>query len=103
MTDVFPKFIVEGNELIIGKCTYHKQLATDTTQVKGGGWWKWNKEKKEITLYGESDDFGAAKVEDIKSCIEAGTVFLSYSGGRNVADHTFYLKKGIETIQLNNP
>lgn len=37
MDDVFPKFIVEGNELIIGKCTFHKQLATDPAKVKGGG------------------------------------------------------------------
>jgi hypothetical protein len=49
--DVFPKFIVEGNELIIGQCTYHKQLATDTAKVKGGGLWKWDREKKECMLH----------------------------------------------------
>lgn len=100
MTDVFPKFIVEGNELIIGKCTYHKQLATDSMRVKGGGWWKWEQEKKEFLLYGESEDFGKASIEDIKDCIKSGNVFLSYSGGRNVSDHSFYLKTGIETIKL---
>jgi hypothetical protein len=101
MSYVFPKFIVEGNELIIGKCTYHKQLATDITKVKGGGLWEWDRDNKVVTLYGSSDDFGYAKPEDIKACIEAGNVFLSYSGGRNVSDSTFYLNTGIETIKLN--
>ena len=101
MHDVFPKFIVEGNNLIIGKCTFHKQLATDITQVKGGGWWKWDQEKKEFKLFGESHDFGRADAEDIKACIEAGNVFLSYIGGRNVSDHSFFLNVGYETIKLN--
>jgi hypothetical protein len=101
MHDVFPKFIVEGNELIIGNCTYHKQLASDPLKVKGGGWWKLDRERKEFLLYGESDDFGKPSIDVIKSCIAAGNVFLSYSGGKNVSDHTFYLKAGIETIKLN--
>lgn len=103
MSDVFPKFIVEGNNLIIGKCTYHKQLVEDKDQVKGGGMWKWDQEKKEFLLYGDSHDFGSAEADDIKACIEAGNVFLSYLGGRNVSDHTFYLNTGYETIKLNNP
>lgn len=98
--DVFPKFIVEGNSLIIGKCTYHKQLATNTNDVKGGGWWKWKREEKEFVLYGESDDFGSATAEDIKACIENGNVFLSYAGGRQIEGHKFYLKTGCETMKL---
>lgn len=40
--DIFPKFIIEtddelGDCLIISKCTYHKELVTDHTKVKGGG------------------------------------------------------------------
>lgn len=100
MADVFPKFIVEGNELIIGRCTFHKQLVTDKEKVKGGGMWDWDKEKKEFFLYGESVDYGYAEAEDIRKCIEAGNVFLSYSGGRNVSDHTFYLNTGYEIIKL---
>lgn len=101
MHNVFPKFIVEGNSLIIAQCTYHKQLVTDEEQVKGGGLWKWDREKKEITLYGSSDDYNSASPEDVKICIEAGNVFLSYAGGRNVSDNTFYLNTGYETIKLN--
>jgi hypothetical protein len=64
--DVFPKFIVEGNNLIIAKCTYHKQLVTDKDQVKGGGLWMLDRDKKEFLLYGDSFDFGRASIEIIK-------------------------------------
>lgn len=101
MHDVFPKFIVEGDNLIIAKCTFHKQLVTDPAKVKGGGLWDWDKEKKEFLLYGDSVDFGYAEPEDIKICIMAGNVFLSYTGGRNISDHTFYLNTGSEIIKLN--
>ena len=100
MADVFPKFIVEGNEMIIGKCTFHKQLATHHEQVKGGGWWKLDQDKKEFFLSGQSEDFGEASIEDIKTCIAAGNVFLSYAGGRNVSDHSFYINTGFEIIKL---
>ncbi len=86
--------------MIIGKCTYHKQLATDIKEIKGGGWWKWKREEKEMHLYGESDDFGPASAKDIKACIEAGNIFLSYNGGRVIEGHTFYLKTGCEIIKL---
>jgi hypothetical protein len=101
MPDVFPKFIVEGNELIIARCTFHKQLVSNNDKVKGGGLWDWDREKKEFLLYGESVDFGACGPEDIKACIVAGKAYLSYAGGRNVSDHTFYLNTGSEIIKLN--
>lgn len=98
--DVFPKFIVEGNNLIIAKVAYHKDLVTDKEKVKGGGMWEWDREKKEFLLYGDSFDFGTAKVEDINACINAGNVFLSYIGGRNVSDHSFWINTGSEIIKL---
>jgi hypothetical protein len=101
MTDVFPKFIVEGNNLVIGKCTYHKQMASDIKQVKGGGMWEWDKESKTFFLYGDSTDFGYASPEDIQACLQAGNAFLSYIGGRSIADHKFYLNTGSEIIKLN--
>lgn len=99
--DVFPKFIVEGDFLIVGKCTYHKQLATNIKNVKGGGWWKWKREEKELHLYGESDDFGPVSIDDIKTCIAAGNLFWSYKGGREIEGQDIYLKTGMETIKLN--
>lgn len=102
MHDVFPKFIVEGDNLIIAKCTFHKQLVTDESKVKGGGLWNWDKERREFKLYGESTDYGYASEEDVKACIKSGNVYFSYIGGKQITDHTFYLNTGIETIQLNN-
>jgi len=80
--DVFPKFIIEtnnklGDVLIIAKCTYHKQLATDIEKVKGGGWWILDRDNSIFTLHGDSHDFGMAKIEDLKSCIASGNVFLN--------------------------
>lgn len=31
---VYQKFIIEGDNLILAKCTYHKQLAKDVTNKK---------------------------------------------------------------------
>ena len=98
MHDVFPKFIVEDNELIIAKCTFHRQLVSNKEKVKGGGLWKLDQEKKEFLLYGSSGDFGYATAEDIKACIDAGKV---HAGRRNFSDYTFYLNTGYETIKLN--
>jgi len=82
--DVFPKFIIEtddqeGDCLIIAKCTYHKQIVTDKTKVKGGGWWTLDRENSIFTLHGDSHDFGRAKVEDIASCVQRGKVYSSPS------------------------
>jgi hypothetical protein len=101
MPDVFPKFIVEGNNLVIGKCTYHKQMATELANVKCGGYWEWERDRKIFHFYGTSDDFGYPEPEHLKPCIEVGNVFLSHSRGRKVTDHTFYLNVGNEIIKLN--
>lgn len=78
--DVFPKFIIEtddqeGDCLIVAKCTYHKQLATDITKVKGGGWQALDRDNSIFTLSGDSHDFGRAKIEDIASCVQRKKFF----------------------------
>jgi len=100
MSDVFPKFIVEGDSLIIGKCTYHKQLATNIADVKGGGFWEWNRDNKTIMLYGDSHDFGRVTHEHVRACIDAGNVFWSYESGRRIEGHTIFLNTGVEIIQM---
>lgn len=89
--DVFPKFIIEtidelGDCLIIGKRTYHKELATNITKVKGGGWFSFNKETKTFTLSGDSHDFGKANIEDIKNCINRKSIFMDAFWRRNIID-----------------
>lgn len=90
--DVFPKFIIEtddqeGDCLIVAKCTYHKQLATDITKVKGGGWWTLDRDNSTFTLSGDSHDFGKAKIEDIANCVQRKKVFSSASLTRNFTDN----------------
>jgi hypothetical protein len=91
--DVFPKFIIEtdnqeGDCLIIGKCTYHKQLATDTSKVKGGGWWSLDTDTENfiITLFGDSSDFGRAEVNDVVNCVKNKKVFTNRTLTRNIAE-----------------
>jgi hypothetical protein len=66
--DVFPKFIIEtddqeGDCLIVAKCTYHKQLATDITKVKGGGWWTLDRDNSIFTLSGDSHDLEGQRLK----------------------------------------
>ena len=89
--DTFPKFIIEtydqnGDCLIIANCTYHKQLATDVSKIKGGGWWTLDRENSVFTLYGDSQDFGKAKIEDIIFCVQNKKVFSSKSLVRNLTE-----------------
>lgn len=90
--DVFPKFIIEtddqeGDCMIVARCTYHKQLATDIKKVKGGGWWTLDKENSIFILHGDSHDFGRAKIEDIASCVQRKKVFSNASLTRNFTDN----------------
>jgi hypothetical protein len=101
MHDIFPKFIVEGNNLIIGRVTYHEDLVTDKEQVKGGGWWKID--GKIMTFWGDSFDFGKANIEDIRACIDAGNVWGDKYEIENITNRfTFEYKEPFgEIIKLN--
>jgi hypothetical protein len=81
--EVYPKFIIETDEqdgdcLIIGKCVYHKELATDISKVKGGGWFKFNKANKTFIFFGTSHDFGKASETDVLDCIQRKKVFSDF-------------------------
>lgn len=102
--DVCPKFVVindpeEGYCLIIAKCTYHKQLVYDINTVKGGGWWEYNTSTKTFTLFGESHDFGKAKISDIITCIKNGKIFRDkYLARQLTRDDKFEFKDIFGTI-----
>ena len=104
--DVFPKFIIEtdselGDCLIIAKCTYHKQLATNTNMVKGGGWWRLNKETNTFTLFGDSTDFGKSTINDILKCIQSGNVYTDNLLIDSISnDYNFKYDIGSEIIDL---
>lgn len=100
--EVYPKFVIEGDALIIGKVTYHSQLVTNIGDVKGGGWFRYGKEGRHLILYGESHDFGKATLEDIKRCVENGEVYSSATRHRMIAyDFQFSYDTGTEIIALN--
>lgn len=78
----FPKFIIETDEilgdcLILDEVTFHKHIATNKEQVKGGGWYRINLAERTLTFYGKSEDFGPASLEDIKACVNTGKVFMN--------------------------
>ena len=97
---VYPKFIIEEDNLILAKCTFHKQLATDKEKVKGGGWFRFDDEKKAFILGGSSHDFGYAKLEDIKKCIELGNVYGNSRLSRKMDNYKFYYDTQTELIEL---
>lgn len=107
--NVHPKFIIEtddikGDCLIISKCTYHKQLVTDSSKVKGGGWWSLDIENELFTLFGESVDFGMAKIEDISNCIKNHNVYRDRALSINLCDDGYrfnYKHISGEIINLN--
>lgn len=90
MVSKYPKFVIQGNHLIIGKVAFHKDMVNFTgDKMKGGGWFDFHLKSKTFTFYGESVDFGKATIEDIKECIKLGYVgnLVHY---RMYSDFNFY-------------
>ena len=67
---LFPKFIVYDNQILLDKVRYHKNLLPKDFSYKligGGGLFRINLDKKTITFYDESMDFGKF-CDNIKEC-----------------------------------
>lgn len=99
--DVFPKFIIENDILIMMKVTYHNEIRTDENSIiKGGGWFKYQGET--IIFHGSSYEFGSAKEEDIINCIRNHKVFEDqYEEFEISNDFKFKYDTGSEIIDLN--
>lgn len=66
---MYPKFIIvtqpgeyEGT-LRMGECINHRDLVIGYEKVHGGGWYLREDERKSITLYGSSGDFGSPRLK----------------------------------------
>jgi hypothetical protein len=104
MKDLFPKFIIENDNLIISKVTFHKDMVSNVDKVRGGGWFKYDHPNRTYTFYGKSEEFGYAKVEDIKKCIENGMVFTNKYLIHDISKKFKFVydyKDGSEIIYLN--
>lgn len=97
---VYQKFIIEGDNLILAKCTYHKQLAKDVTNVKGGGLFR-KKDDNTFLLFGESYDFGSVNIDDLKKCIENGNVYSNSRLTKKLDGYKFIYDNHCELINLN--
>ena len=86
-----PKFIIKGDELRIGRVGKHEELAgNDDSDVKGGGWWHYDKETNILYLYGSSFDYGQVKAEDfediwVQPSLENAKIFFSLEESLNDA------------------
>jgi len=99
--DLFKKFVIEdgpedGMYMVVAKCTYHKQLAFNIDNIKGGGMWEANDEYKQITLFGTSDQFGDCSLIDIMECVNNGKVFSSYTLSNNLLENFSFKYKYLD-------
>lgn len=85
MADLHPKFIIEGDSLIISKVSYHRDIVNDMNNVNGGGWFVLDYHGKEIIFHGTSQEFGTAKIDDIRKCIESGNVYTNAFKTNNIS------------------
>ena len=95
------KFIIEGDNLIMGKCNYHKELATNVDDIKGGGMFRFDEDRGGFLLFGSSFDFGYAKLEDIRACIASGNVYGNSTLTRKIDNHKFFYDTQSEILTLN--
>ncbi|MEI8087055.1 MAG: hypothetical protein WCG93_12670 [Paludibacter sp.] len=98
---LFPKFIIEEENMILKTVKNHRDIAINASKVKGGGSYIFDSETNSYTLYGESYEFGTAKIEDIKKCIEDGKVYTNDILTYSVADkNNFSFYNGSKIIEL---
>jgi len=98
---IYTRFIIEGNILIMAKCDFHKNLATNKDNVKGGGFFRYDSDKDAFILSGTSHDFGRAELKDIKACIDSGSVYGNVRQTRKMDNHKFFYDNHGELTELN--
>ena len=100
--DFYPKYIIEDGNLILSKCTYHKNLVTDAEKVQGGGWFRYNHDEKTFTFYDDSHEYGRASLEDVQKAVDEYKVYANKRIRRSIAiNFKFVYDTGSELIELN--
>lgn len=97
----YSKFIIENGNLILAKVTFHKEIVKDASKVNGGGWFRYEHDTKTFVFFGNSTDFGEAKLEDIKTCVKHGKVYGDNRLLRNISNnYNFSYDTGSEVIEI---
>lgn len=71
------KFIVRGEDFIMGNVELHRDLVEKPDGIEGGGFWELDRHKKIMYLYSKSYDFGSIKKERIVEAFKTSYI----SGG----------------------
>jgi hypothetical protein len=90
MYNNFPKCIIEGDTFKLGKVAYHKDLATNVENVKGGAMFQFDHANKKVFISQSSYQFGPICMDDLKKAVNKGNV------PKKIKDYQFYLKRGFE-------
>lgn len=102
MKDVYPKFILEGDSIVMARVSFHKELIINPMNVKGGGWFKKSKDGNTYTFYGSSEDFGEADVSKLKACVQNDRVFTNRSKKHSIATkYTFRHETMDDSVTLS--
>ena len=100
---LFPKFIIEGDSLILSKVSKHKHknLVTDVEKVKGGGIFNFDSETNTFTFSGSSYEFGKATFENISECVKNKKVFTNTSCIFDISEkYNFRYDFGCEIVKI---
>ena len=77
-----PKWIIQNNELRIGRVVSHSDLADKEGKVMGGGWWEYDRDSHTLYLYNKSYDYGQVEEDDfedvwVRPSMEDATIYFS--------------------------
>ena len=99
--NLFPKFIVEDGNLIMGKVEIHRNLVTDDAKVSGGGFFNYDYNNRSFIFSGYSFEYGKAMYDDIRECVLNNKVFSNKYLTHNISkDYTFYYNTGTEIVKI---
>jgi hypothetical protein len=98
--ELHPKFIIEDGNLIIGKVEYHRDLATDKKNVRGGGLFR--VKNNSFIFYSTSYEFGEATLTDIRNAVVNKKVYTNKYLTLQISDkHLFAYDDNGEIKPLN--
>jgi len=87
--EINSKWIVEQDSIVLRKCLFHKDIAENIEDVKGGGWFYYSHDNDAFILYSTSDQFGSPTREQMLDCIAKNNIGRFLNDDR-YAKHKIY-------------